>query len=66
MIFRFDVTSKEIGDVSLQFAGKMKVLLCTKYRHFPSYSVPLLIAKNKEIKGHFNGPPPPPLCPVIF
>jgi hypothetical protein len=26
--------------------------------HIPSYSVPLLIDKNKEIKGHFNGPLP--------
>jgi hypothetical protein len=42
----------------------MEVLLCTKYRHFPSYSVPLLIVKNKEIKGHFN-PPPPPTCDVL-
>jgi hypothetical protein len=41
-------------------------VLCTKYRHFPNYSVPLLIAKNKEIKGHFNDPPPPlPSCDVL-
>jgi hypothetical protein len=37
----------------------------TKYRHFPKCTVPLLIAKNKEIKGHIKGFPRPP-GPVIF
>jgi hypothetical protein len=41
-------------------AVKFEVLLCNKYRHIPSYGLPFLVAtsKNKEIKGHFNGPLP--------